>query len=244
MILVLLILLLIGKGFSNETGSGRYVMIKSTSFLRLEMCALNDNIETCGTWPHPSSYNCTSHFSVYSVNKDSGLQGKYTSHVHQYLWTSVYGCVYVVSSNIQSFYQTWNQYKCNCCPESPATGIRTFALIAMTLVGIFLLLFIVVTIGWIWTCRIAIERGKLIKNKGEIMILSNQNYLVTALFMHISHICREYHSFVSKQGLQCPLNTSWRSGIPGNLLWYYVSFEALNITISKLINHYFSLLFW
>ena len=116
--------------------------------------------------------------------------------------------MYVVSSNIQSFYQTWNQYKCNCCPESPATGIRTFALIAMTLVGIFLLLFIVVTIGWIWTCRIAIERGKLIKNKGEIMILSNQNYLVTALFMHLSHICREYHSFVAKQGPQCPLNTS------------------------------------
>ena len=78
-------LLLIGKGISEETQSERYVMIESTSLsqLHLKMCASNDNIETCGTWSYPSSYNCTSHFYVHSVNKDNDLQGKYTSHVHK-----------------------------------------------------------------------------------------------------------------------------------------------------------------
>ena len=74
-----------------------------------------------------------------------------------------------VTSNMQSFFQTWNNYKCNCYPETPATRIEIF--IATVLVGIFLLLFVVMTIGWVWTCKVAIKRGKLIKKKGKIMLL-------------------------------------------------------------------------
>ena len=83
--LSLVTFLLIEKGISEETQSERYVMIESTSSsqLRLKVCASNDNIETCGTWSYLSSYNCTSHFYVRSVNKDNDLQGKYTSLVHK-----------------------------------------------------------------------------------------------------------------------------------------------------------------
>lgn len=77
-----------------------------------------------------------------------------------------------VHSNMQSFFQTWNQYKCNCYAEGPATGTVTTTFIATVLVGILLLLFILTTIGWIWTCKIAIKRGKLLKKKGKIVWLS------------------------------------------------------------------------
>ena len=72
-------IILIGKGFSEEARSERYVFIKSTSSsqLDLKMCDSNDSIETCGTWSYPSSYNGTSHFYIRSVNKDNDVQGKY-----------------------------------------------------------------------------------------------------------------------------------------------------------------------
>ena len=77
---VLLMLLLIGKSSSDETWSGRYVkMTKSASIYKLSLCALNDNIMTCGafSWPYWSSFANYTHFHVYSINKDSGTQGKH-----------------------------------------------------------------------------------------------------------------------------------------------------------------------
>ena len=106
-VLSLLMLILIGKGIGEEARSERYVFIKSTSLsqLHLKMCDSNDNIETCGTWSYPSSYNGTSHFYLRSVNKDNDSQGiiflmtcawkKYSSNVY----------IIAVPSNSQSFFK-------------------------------------------------------------------------------------------------------------------------------------------
>jgi isoprenylcysteine carboxyl methyltransferase (ICMT) family protein YpbQ len=73
-----------------------------------------------------------------------------------------------VPSSVQSFFQSWNDYKCNCHPQSPnISWIDLFTSIAISLA---ILLVIVMTIGWIWTCKIAIKRGKLLKKKGKITL--------------------------------------------------------------------------
>ena len=183
LVLSLLTLLLIGRGSGDEIQSGRYVLIKSlsSSQIQLEACASNGSIETCGTWCYPHLYrNCSRHFFISSVNKETGIKGK----IH-FLCTCIKypriahacACTAVASeSNTQdkSFFQTWNRYKCNCHSErNPNTsGRNLFTSIVVGLESILILLVIVMTIGWIWTCRIAIKRGKLIKMKGEIKLLS------------------------------------------------------------------------
>ena len=74
----------------------------------------------------------------------------------------------------ESFFQTWNGYKCNCHSEQNlnTSGRNLFTSIVIGLESILILLVIIMTIGWIWTCKIAIKRGKLIKMKGEIKPLS------------------------------------------------------------------------
>ena len=42
-------------------------------------------------------------------------------------------------------------------------------IIAILTWAIFLLLLIVATVGWMWTCKIAIKRGRIIKMKGELI---------------------------------------------------------------------------
>ena len=116
------------------------------------------------------------------------------------------------------FLRSWTQYKCNCHPKNPGTGIHIIASIAEVLVGIFLTLFIVATIGWIWTCRITIKRGKLIKKKGEaIHVAKVYKYVQIRV---LSHTCRKHYRYssVSKQGLPGPFNTSRGSGVPSDLL--------------------------
>ncbi len=76
-----------------------------------------------------------------------------------------------VPSSVQSFFQSWNDYKCNCHPQNPNAKLFTSTIIS--LVSVSILVIIVLTIGWIWTCKIAIKRGKLIKKKGEISHLQN-----------------------------------------------------------------------
>ena len=168
-VLSLLMLIFIGKGVGEEAWSERYVFIKSTSLsqLHLKMCDSNDNIKTCGTWSYPSSYNGTSHFYLRSVNKGNDSQGiiflmtcawkKYSSNVY----------IIAVPSNFQSFFQTWNEYKCYCYPQTPTKDTGLWIVIGIQ--GVLLLFCIVLTVGWTWTCKIAIKRGKLIKKKGESM---------------------------------------------------------------------------
>lgn len=182
LVLSLLTLLLIGKGNGDEIQSERYVLITSSSSsqLHLKVCASNGSIETCGTWCYPHLYsNCSSHFFIRSINKETGVKGKYTfhacMHMHKISMNSACTCT-AVASNIQneSFFQIWNHYKCNCHSEqNPNTSGRDlFTSIVIGLEGVLILLVIVMTIGWIWTCKIAIKRGKLIKKNGKIKLLS------------------------------------------------------------------------
>ena len=79
LVLSLLTLLLIGRGSGGEVQSARYVLIKSSSSsqIQLQACASNGSIETCGTWCYPRLYsNCSRHFFISSVNKETGVKGK------------------------------------------------------------------------------------------------------------------------------------------------------------------------
>ena len=75
--------------------------------------------------------------------------------------------IIAVPSNSQSFLQTWNEYKCYCYTRIPTKDTGFWIIIGLQ--GVLLLFCIVLTVGWTWTCEIAIKRGKLIKKKGESM---------------------------------------------------------------------------